>query len=88
MIIEIGRSKRDMFPRRDDLRFQNLWKSCVFPRRDDLRFKNLWKSCDESRPLGIFHSSADQFLLCYESTLHSLTFMTRRSLPCRVGDIC
>ncbi|KIK53901.1 hypothetical protein GYMLUDRAFT_232486 [Collybiopsis luxurians FD-317 M1] len=44
----------------------NDFKSVTFPRRDDPRLSNLAKRCEECRPIGMFKSAEDEFLLCYD----------------------
>jgi hypothetical protein len=48
------------------------FKSVTIPQRDDPRLEKLAKRCDSCRPLGMFRSNADEFLLCYDGT--SLSF--------------
>ncbi|KAJ7614669.1 signal transducer [Mycena polygramma] len=43
----------------------NDFKSVTIPLRDDARFAALSKRCDACRPIGMFRSNEDGFLLCY-----------------------
>ncbi|KAJ7708817.1 Dbl-like domain-containing protein [Mycena rosella] len=43
----------------------NDFKSVTIPLRDDARFAQLSKRCDACRPIGMFRSNDDGFLLCY-----------------------
>ncbi|KAF8972796.1 Dbl homology domain-containing protein [Flammula alnicola] len=42
------------------------YKSVNIPQRDDPNFPYITKRCDACRPLGIFRSGEDEFLLCYD----------------------
>ncbi|KAF8159386.1 CNH domain-containing protein [Crassisporium funariophilum] len=42
------------------------YKSVTIPQRDDPNFPYLPKRCDSCRPLGMFRSSDEEFLLCYD----------------------
>ncbi|CAE6417885.1 unnamed protein product [Rhizoctonia solani] len=42
------------------------FKSVTIPQRDDARFANVARRCDSCRPLGMFRSSENEFLLCYD----------------------
>ncbi|KAG9103502.1 hypothetical protein FRC06_010384 [Ceratobasidium sp. 370] len=42
------------------------FKSVTIPQRDDPRFANIARRCDACRPLGMFRSSENEFLLCYD----------------------
>ncbi|KAJ7772980.1 hypothetical protein DFH07DRAFT_148774 [Mycena maculata] len=41
------------------------FKRVIIPQREDLRLANLAKRCNACRPLGMFRSTDDEFLLCY-----------------------
>ncbi|KAL0567525.1 Rho guanine nucleotide exchange factor [Marasmius crinis-equi] len=43
----------------------NRFKSVTIPKWDDPRLAQLAKRCDSSRPIGMFRSADDEFLLCY-----------------------
>ncbi|KAJ7780269.1 CNH domain-containing protein [Mycena maculata] len=43
----------------------NDFKSVTIPLRDDARLAQLSKRCDACRPIGMFRSDGDGFLLCY-----------------------
>ncbi|KAG8763381.1 hypothetical protein FRC11_004256 [Ceratobasidium sp. 423] len=42
------------------------FKSVTIPQRDDARFANVARRCDSCRPLGMFRSNENEFLLCYD----------------------
>ncbi|KAI8996474.1 Dbl-like domain-containing protein [Trametes punicea] len=42
------------------------FKSVTIPQRDDPRLEKLAKRCESCRPMGMFRSSNDEFLLCYD----------------------
>ncbi|KAF7790213.1 hypothetical protein EIP86_001165 [Pleurotus ostreatoroseus] len=42
------------------------FKSVTIPQRDDPRLEKLAKRCESCRPMGMFRSSKDEFLLCYD----------------------
>jgi len=42
------------------------FKSVTIPQRDDPRLEKLAKRCESCRPMGMFRSSQDEFLLCYD----------------------
>ncbi|CCM02646.1 uncharacterized protein FIBRA_04750 [Fibroporia radiculosa] len=42
------------------------FKSVTIPQRDDPRLEKLAKRCDSCRPMGMFRTSQDEFLLCYD----------------------
>ncbi|KAI0079115.1 hypothetical protein K474DRAFT_1659617 [Panus rudis PR-1116 ss-1] len=42
------------------------FKSVTIPQRDDPRLEKLAKRCESCRPKGMFRSSKDEFLLCYD----------------------
>jgi hypothetical protein len=42
------------------------FKSVTIPQRDDPRLEKLAKRCESCRPMGMFRSSDDEFLLCYD----------------------
>ncbi|KAK1225868.1 Rho guanine nucleotide exchange factor [Marasmius sp. AFHP31] len=44
----------------------NDFKSVTIPQRDDPRLAQLAKRCDSCRPMGMFRSADDEFLLCYD----------------------
>ncbi|KAL0567587.1 Rho guanine nucleotide exchange factor [Marasmius crinis-equi] len=44
----------------------NEFKSVTIPQRDDPRLAQLTKRCDSCRPMGMFRSADDEFLLCYD----------------------
>ncbi|KAG7094229.1 hypothetical protein E1B28_007835 [Marasmius oreades] len=44
----------------------NDFKSVTIPQRDDARLAQLAKRCDSCRPIGMFRSADDEFLLCYD----------------------
>ncbi|KAJ3983138.1 CNH domain-containing protein [Lentinula detonsa] len=43
----------------------NDFKSVTIPQRDDPRLAYLAKRCESCRPIGMFKSGEDEFLLCY-----------------------
>ncbi|KAL4266658.1 hypothetical protein AB1N83_002482 [Pleurotus pulmonarius] len=43
------------------------FKSVTIPQRDDPRMEKLAKRCESSRPLGMFRSKEDEFLLVYDA---------------------
>ncbi|KAF9062491.1 CNH domain-containing protein [Rhodocollybia butyracea] len=43
----------------------NDFKSVTIPQRDDPRLAYLAKRCESCRPIGMFKSAEDEFLLCY-----------------------
>lgn len=43
-------------------------KSVTIPLKDEPRLAPLAKRCETSRPLGMFRSSENEFLLCYDGT--------------------
>ncbi|KAF8517935.1 Dbl-like domain-containing protein [Hysterangium stoloniferum] len=43
----------------------NDLKSVTIPQRDDTRLGSLAKRCETGRPLGMFRSNENEFLLCY-----------------------
>ena len=45
---------------------QTRIESVVIPQRDDVNFAYLPKRCDSCRPIGMFRSSSQEFLLCYD----------------------
>lgn len=47
------------------------FKSVTIPQRDDPRLEKLAKRCESCRPMGMFRSSKDEFLLCYDGTIHA-----------------
>ncbi|KAL0953934.1 hypothetical protein HGRIS_005098 [Hohenbuehelia grisea] len=42
------------------------FKSVTIPQRDDPRLEKLAKRCESCRPVGMFRSAEDEFLLCYD----------------------
>lgn len=42
------------------------FKSVTIPQRDDTRLAALAKRCESCRPMGMFRSSENEFLLCYD----------------------
>ncbi|KAJ3520044.1 hypothetical protein NM688_g9215 [Phlebia brevispora] len=42
------------------------FKSVTIPQRDDPRLERLAKRCESCRPMGMFRSSKNEFLLCYD----------------------
>ncbi|KAH9951090.1 Dbl-like domain-containing protein [Amylocystis lapponica] len=42
------------------------FKSVTIPQRDDPRLEKLAKRCESCRPMGMFRTSQDEFLLCYD----------------------
>ncbi|KAH9957981.1 Dbl-like domain-containing protein [Lactifluus volemus] len=42
------------------------FKSVTIPQRDDPRHEKLAKRCESCRPMGMFRSSENEFLLCYD----------------------
>ncbi|KAI0322785.1 Dbl-like domain-containing protein [Amylostereum chailletii] len=42
------------------------FKSVTIPQRDDPRYEKLAKRCDSCRPMGMFRTSENEFLLCYD----------------------
>jgi len=42
------------------------FKSVTIPQREDPRLEKLAKRCESCRPMGMFRSSKDEFLLCYD----------------------
>ena len=47
------------------LRFFSF-KSVTIPQSDNIRYAHLAKRCESARPVGMFRSSDDEFLLCYD----------------------
>ncbi|EKM81602.1 hypothetical protein AGABI1DRAFT_54457, partial [Agaricus bisporus var. burnettii JB137-S8] len=44
----------------------NDFNSVTIPQREDPRLSHLAKRCESCRPLGMFRSADDEFLLCYD----------------------
>ncbi|KAF8887321.1 CNH domain-containing protein [Infundibulicybe gibba] len=44
----------------------NDFNSVTIPQREDARLAQLAKRCESCRPLGMFRSTDDEFLLCYD----------------------
>lgn len=44
------------------------FKSVTIPQKDDPRLEKLAKRCESCKALGMFRSSNDEFLLCYDGT--------------------
>ncbi|KAJ3569204.1 hypothetical protein NP233_g5203 [Leucocoprinus birnbaumii] len=44
----------------------NDFNSVTIPQREDPRLSHLAKRCESCRPMGMFRSSDDEFLLCYD----------------------
>ena len=42
------------------------FKSVTIPQRDDPRLASLTKRCEACKPMGMFRSSENEFLLCYD----------------------
>ena len=42
------------------------FKSVTIPQRDDARLQALAKRCESCKPMGMFRSSENEFLLCYD----------------------
>ncbi|OBZ74126.1 Rho1 guanine nucleotide exchange factor 1 [Grifola frondosa] len=42
------------------------FKSVTIPQREDPRLEKLAKRCESCQPMGMFRSSKDEFLLCYD----------------------
>ncbi|KAI0091606.1 Dbl-like domain-containing protein [Irpex rosettiformis] len=42
------------------------FKSVTIPQRDDPRLEKLTKRCESCRPMGMFRSNNNEFLLCYD----------------------
>ncbi|EIN06223.1 Dbl domain-containing protein [Punctularia strigosozonata HHB-11173 SS5] len=42
------------------------FKSVTIPQRDDPRLEKLAKRCESCKPVGMFRSNEDEFLLCYD----------------------
>lgn len=42
------------------------FKSVTIPQRDDPKLEKLAKRCESCRPMGMFRSNVDEFLLCYD----------------------
>ncbi|KZT00585.1 Dbl domain-containing protein [Laetiporus sulphureus 93-53] len=42
------------------------FKSVTIPQRDDPHLERLAKRCESCRPMGMFRTSQDEFLLCYD----------------------
>ena len=45
------------------------FKSVTIPQRDDPRHEKLAKRCESCRPMGMFRSSENEFLLCYDGNV-------------------
>jgi hypothetical protein len=45
--------------------FFHSFKSVTIPQREDPRLANLAKRCESCRPMGMFRSTDEEFLLCY-----------------------
>ncbi|TCD61525.1 hypothetical protein EIP91_008286 [Steccherinum ochraceum] len=56
------------------------FKSVTIPLRDDPRLEKLAKRCESCRPMGMFRSSKDEFLLCYNEFG---LYVDRHGEPCR-----
>jgi hypothetical protein len=65
------------------------FKSVTIPQRDDPRHEKLAKRCESSRPMGMFRSSENEFLLCYDGkgTLAALS-ICRLTLSLRIWVVC
>jgi len=50
-------------------KLQTSYESVVIPQRDDVNFAYLPKRSDSCRPIGMFRSSDQEFLLCYDGML-------------------
>ena len=48
------------------IRSQISCEGVAIPQRDDVNFPYLPKRCESCRPIGMFRSSEQEFLLCYE----------------------
>lgn len=42
------------------------FKSVTIPQREDPRLAALTKRCESCKPMGMFRSSENEFLLCYD----------------------
>lgn len=42
------------------------FESITIPQREDPKHAQLAKRCESARPLGMFRSSEEEFLLCYD----------------------
>lgn len=58
------------------------FKSVTIPQRDDPRLEKLAKRCESCRPMGMFRSSKDEFLLCYDEFG---LYVDRHGDPSRTG---
>lgn len=50
------------------------FKSVTIPQRDEPRLEKLSKRLESCRPMGMFRSSKDEFLLCYDGTFASCLY--------------
>ena len=48
------------------------FKSVTIPQRDDAKYEKLAKRCDSCRPMGMFRTSENEFLLCYDGAYFTL----------------
>ena len=51
------------------------FESITIPHREDPRHSHLSKRWDSVRPLGMFKSTDQEFLLCYDG-IHHLSFLS------------
>ena len=50
----------------------NSFGSITLPQKEDPRHTQLIKRCENARPIGMFRSTEDEFLLCYDGMLRAL----------------
>jgi hypothetical protein len=54
------------FPFRLLIYCYDSFKSVTIPQRDDPKLEKLAKRCESCKPMGMFRSNDDEFLLCYD----------------------
>ena len=56
------------------------FKSVTIPQRDDPRLQSLTKRCESCKPMGMFRSSENEFLLCYDGLCFALKLFKHSKL--------
>jgi len=64
------------------------FKNVTIPQRDDGRMASVAKRFESSRPLGMFRSSENEFLLCYDGELYSVLIINASYLFFRIRCLC
>jgi RHO1 GDP-GTP exchange protein 1/2 len=54
------------------INMRDSFKSVTIPQRDDQKYEKLAKRCESCRPMGMFRTSENEFLLCYDGELLTL----------------